>query len=93
MLHMLHHLSPHGAEREGTVAQLREEVSRADVVCVVYSVEDEDSLDRVTSHWLPLLRSTLGQTHHTPVVLVGNKVDLVDYSTMEVSDGDTCPAD
>ena len=26
---------------------------------------------------------TLGPDHHTPVILVGNKVDLVDYSTME----------
>ena len=67
--------------------QLRAEVNRSDVICVVYSVEDEDTLDRVTGHWLPLIRSTLGQHHHTPIILVGNKVDLVDYSTMEVSCG------
>lgn len=71
-------------EREQSVEQLRAEVNRSDVICVVYSVEDEDTLDRVTGHWLPLIRSTLGQQHHTPVILVGNKVDLVDYSTMEV---------
>lgn len=65
--------------------QLRAEVNRSDVICIVYSVEDEDTLDRVTGHWLPLIRSTLGQQHQTPVILVGNKVDLVDYSTMEVS--------
>lgn len=64
---------------------MRAEVNRSDVICVVYSVEDEDTLDRVTGHWLPLIRSTLGQHHHTPIILVGNKVDLVDYSTMEVS--------
>ena len=29
---------------------------QADVVCVVYAVDDEDSLDSVTEHWLPLLR-------------------------------------
>lgn len=72
-------------EREQSVDQLRAEINRSDVICVVYSVEDEDTLDRVTGHWLPLIRSTLGQQHHTPVILVGNKVDLVDYSTMEVS--------
>lgn len=55
----------------------------------MYSVEDEDTLDHVTGHWLPLIRSTLGQHHHTPIILVGNKVDLVDYSTMEV--GSFCP--
>jgi hypothetical protein len=26
------------------------------VVCVVYAVDDEDTLDSVTDHWLPLLR-------------------------------------
>ena len=31
-------------------------VFKADVVCVVYAVDDEDSLDSVTEHWLPLLR-------------------------------------
>ena len=72
------------AEREQSIEQLRAEVNHSDVICIVYSVEDEDTLDRVTSHWLPLIRSTLGQQHHTPVILVGNKVDLVDYSTMEV---------
>ena len=47
------------------------------------SVDDEDTLDSVTDHWLPFIRRTLGETHKTPVILVGNKVDLVDYSTME----------
>ena len=32
---------------------------QADVVCVVYAVDDEDSLDSVTEHWLPLLRLPL----------------------------------
>ncbi len=26
------------------------------MVCVVYAVDDEDTLDSVTDHWLPLLR-------------------------------------
>ncbi|CAL4122551.1 unnamed protein product [Meganyctiphanes norvegica] len=72
------------SERQQSVEQLRMEINRADVICVVYSVEDEDTLDRVTGHWLPLIRSTLGQQNSTPVILVGNKVDLVDYSTMEI---------
>ena len=69
------------------------------MVCVVYAVDDEDSLDSVTEHWLPLLRLppnsfqmidssilhrvTLGQEHTKPVILVGNKVDQVDYTTMD----------
>ncbi|XP_068248108.1 mitochondrial Rho GTPase isoform X1 [Palaemon carinicauda] len=72
------------SEREQSVDQLRGEVNHADVICIVYSVDDEDTLDRVTGHWLPFIRSTLGQQHHTPVILVGNKVDQVDYSTMEI---------
>ena len=72
-------------EREQSVADLKTEVSKANVICVVYSVEEEDTLDRVISHWLPLIRSVLGEQHQTPVILVGNKVDLVDYSTMEVN--------
>jgi len=63
--------------------QLESELERADVVCVVYAVDDDDSLDSVTDHWLPLLRVTLGEDHKKPVILVGNKVDLIDYSTME----------
>ena len=46
-------------------------------------MDDEDTLDSVTDHWLPFIRRTLGEKHKTPVILVGNKVDLVDYSTME----------
>lgn len=61
-----------------------EEIQRAHVICVVYSVDDEDSLDHVTSHWLPLVRSSVQGTP-LPVILVGNKVDLVDYSTIDVS--------
>ncbi len=36
--------------------QLEYEVRRADVICVVYSVDDEDTLDSVTEHWLPFIR-------------------------------------
>ena len=50
---------------------------------LIISVDDEDTLDSVTDHWLPFIRRTLGEKHKTPVILVGNKVDLVDYSTME----------
>jgi len=63
--------------------QLEAQLEKADVVCIVYAVDDEDSLDSVTDHWLPLLRVTLGDSHTTPVILVGNKVDQVDYTTMD----------
>lgn len=63
--------------------QLNEQIKRASVVCVVYAVDDEDSINRISTFWLPLIR----QNHPDkpcPVVLVGNKIDLVEYSTIDV---------
>lgn len=61
------------------------EINKAHVVCIVYSVDDDNSLDRVTSYWLPFIRDCVPTEQRKPVVLVGNKVDLVDYSTIHVS--------
>lgn len=63
---------------------LAEEIQKAHVVCVVYSVECDESLDRITTHWLPVIRECSGE-QRKPVVLVGNKIDLIDYSTIDVS--------
>lgn len=68
---------------EQTEDQLAEEIQKAHVICVVYSVDDEDTLDRAASYWLPLIRRC-SSDNRCPVVLVGNKIDLVDYSTIEV---------
>jgi len=62
---------------------LHDEIHKASVVCIVYSVIDEDSIQRLTTYWLPFLRHTLGEEHRTPVILVGNKVDLTDIQTLE----------
>lgn len=65
---------------------LHEEINKAHVICIVYSVEDEASLDRIREHWLPLIRESVNESEHRkPVVLVGNKIDLIDYSTIDVS--------
>ncbi len=69
---------------EQSDAQLELELRKSDVVCIVYAVDDEDTLDSVTDHWLPFIERTLGHDHNTPIILVGNKVDLVDYSTMNL---------
>ncbi|XP_067013378.1 mitochondrial Rho GTPase isoform X2 [Anabrus simplex] len=61
---------------------LTEEIQRAHVICVVYAVDDEDTLDKVTTYWMPLIRRA-STDQPCPVVLVGNKVDLVDYSTID----------
>ncbi|KAI8855269.1 P-loop containing nucleoside triphosphate hydrolase protein [Chytridium lagenaria] len=53
--------------------QLEAEIRRADVICIVYSVADPESFQRVPEFWLPYIRR-LGR--NVPVVLVGNKIDL-----------------
>lgn len=65
---------------------LQDEINKAHVVCIVYSVEDDTSLDRLTNNWLPLIRESIsGSDQRKPVVLVGNKIDLINYSTLDVS--------
>lgn len=75
------------AASEQSDESLQEEINKAHVVCVVYSVDDESSLNRITSHWLPLIRESINgpDDQRKPVVLVGNKIDLIDYSTIDVS--------
>ncbi|KAL0272252.1 UNVERIFIED_CONTAM: hypothetical protein PYX00_005304 [Menopon gallinae] len=68
---------------EQTDEQLAEEVQRAHVICVVYSVEDEESLEKITTRWLPFIKSSLPENVTCPIILVGNKVDLVDYTTID----------
>lgn len=60
-----------------TEEELRAELEQADVVCVVYAVNDEDTIARITSYWLPIVFSVCGE-HTKPVVLVGNKSDLAE---------------
>lgn len=83
------------AESEQTEQELVREVQRADVVCLVYAVDDDDSLAQITERWLPLLRSMrpagrdddspTGDAGLTtiPVVLVGNKSDRAEMGNMD----------
>ena len=52
---------------------LEQELRKAQVVALVYSIDDPQSFDRMAEHWLPMIRQ-LGI--NVPVVLVGNKIDL-----------------
>uniref|UniRef100_A0A336LJI5 Mitochondrial Rho GTPase n=1 Tax=Culicoides sonorensis TaxID=179676 RepID=A0A336LJI5_CULSO len=63
---------------------LRVELEKSHVICVVYSVDNESTLDRITSYWLPLIREYNPGESRKPVVLVGNKVDLIDFSTIDM---------
>ncbi|XP_063443574.1 mitochondrial Rho GTPase 1-A-like isoform X1 [Mytilus trossulus] len=62
---------------------LQAEIVKSNVICLVYSVEDEDTIERITTFWLPYIRQCRGEEHSNPIILVGNKSDLLDFSTME----------
>ncbi|RUS16020.1 mitochondrial Rho GTPase [Endogone sp. FLAS-F59071] len=49
------------------------EIRKAHVICIVYSIDDPNTFNRLPIFWLPYIRS-LGV--NVPVVLVGNKIDL-----------------
>ena len=64
------------------------------MVCLVYAVDDSYSLQQVTDRWLPLLQSLRPgikdedgrsgeEVSAIPVVLVGNKSDLLEQGNME----------
>ncbi|KAI9636558.1 P-loop containing nucleoside triphosphate hydrolase protein [Dioszegia hungarica] len=54
-------------------AHLLSQLSRAHVICLVYSISEPSSFDRVAEYWLPLFRR---EGINVPVILVGNKIDL-----------------
>lgn len=66
---------------EQTDFQLYDELSRANVVCLVYDLGNANTLAQVRNIWLPLIRQNCVQ--HMPVILVGNKSDLMSNSSMD----------
>eukprot|EP01087_Luapelamoeba_hula_P015756 TRINITY_DN4747_c0_g1_i1.p1 TRINITY_DN4747_c0_g1~~TRINITY_DN4747_c0_g1_i1.p1 ORF type:complete len:664 (+),score=82.04 TRINITY_DN4747_c0_g1_i1:17-2008(+) len=64
------------------------EIKKADVICLVYDVSRQETFDRITSYWLPLIATlTTGSPHRVPVLLVGNKIDLRRGDGDDSSDG------
>uniref|UniRef100_A0A7N6A8M4 Mitochondrial Rho GTPase n=1 Tax=Anabas testudineus TaxID=64144 RepID=A0A7N6A8M4_ANATE len=55
----------------------------ANVICIVYSVNNKKSIEKVTSHWIPLINDRTDKDSRVPLILVGNKSDLVEHSSME----------
>eukprot|EP00737_Agarophyton_chilense_P002909 gb/GEZJ01003351.1/.p1 GENE.gb/GEZJ01003351.1/~~gb/GEZJ01003351.1/.p1 ORF type:complete len:355 (-),score=74.14 gb/GEZJ01003351.1/:1062-2126(-) len=55
------------------VEKVDENLKSADVIVLVYDVNNELSTRRVSSHWLPKFRAS---RLNVPVILVGNKIDL-----------------
>ena len=52
---------------------LESEIRKAHVICIVYSIENANTFDRIPTYWLPYFRQ-LGV--NVPVILIGNKIDL-----------------
>eukprot|EP00124_Ichthyophonus_hoferi_P004938 Ihof_evm2s618 gene=Ihof_evmTU2s618 len=58
------------------------EILQADVICVVYGVDDLNSFSRIATYWLPYIRKVKGvededtENMLVPVILVGNMIDL-----------------
>jgi len=62
---------------EQTEEELRDELDQADVVCVVYGCDNDESIERITTFWLPIVFDVCGN-RQKPVVLVGNKSDMME---------------
>ncbi|KNE70213.1 small GTP-binding protein domain [Allomyces macrogynus ATCC 38327] len=59
--------------RPENAAQLELEIRKANVICIVYAVDDHATFERIPLYWLPYIKS-LGV--NIPIVLVGNKIDI-----------------
>ncbi|XP_077461343.1 mitochondrial Rho GTPase 1b isoform X4 [Stigmatopora argus] len=71
------------SEVEQTDEQLLQEISKANVICIVYSVNNKTSIEKVTSYWIPLILDNTDKDSRVPLILVGNKSDLVEHSSMD----------
>ncbi|GFU55696.1 mitochondrial Rho GTPase 1-A [Nephila pilipes] len=49
------------------------EIHKANVICIVYAVDDDDTIDKITAYWLPFIQEQLGENHLVPIVLVGKQ--------------------
>jgi len=70
------------SEADQAEYKLCEEVARANVICLVYDLTDLGTLQRIRDRWLPLVRDYTMHDTMLPVILVGNKSDLVSDTRM-----------
>ncbi|CAL1599235.1 unnamed protein product [Knipowitschia caucasica] len=71
------------SEKEQTDEVLRHEIVKANVVCVVYDVTNEDTIEKIRTKWIPLVNGNAEKGNKIPIILVGNKSDLRSGSSME----------
>ncbi|XP_054913912.1 mitochondrial Rho GTPase 2 isoform X1 [Poeciliopsis prolifica] len=70
-------------EKEQSDEVLRDEIVKANVVCVVYDVTNEDTIEKIKTKWIPLVNGDAEKGNKVPIILVGNKSDLRSGSSME----------
>nr|XP_033818923.1 mitochondrial Rho GTPase 2 isoform X1 [Geotrypetes seraphini] len=71
------------SELEQTEEELQEEISKANVVCIVYDVTDGATIEKISTKWIPLVNGGAEKGFRIPIILVGNKSDLQSGSSME----------
>uniref|UniRef100_A0A8C9Z0H5 Mitochondrial Rho GTPase n=1 Tax=Sander lucioperca TaxID=283035 RepID=A0A8C9Z0H5_SANLU len=71
------------SEKEQSDEVLRSEIIKANVVCVVYDVTNDDTIDKIKTKWIPLVNGDAEKGNKVPIILVGNKSDLRCGSSME----------
>ncbi|XP_032957928.1 mitochondrial Rho GTPase 2 isoform X1 [Rhinolophus ferrumequinum] len=71
------------SEAEQTVEELQDEIHKANVVCVVYDVSEEATIEKIRTKWIPLVNGGTERGPRVPIILVGNKSDLRPGSSME----------
>ncbi|XP_058290185.1 mitochondrial Rho GTPase 2 isoform X2 [Hylobates moloch] len=75
------HIVDYSAEQ--TDEELRQEIHKANVVCVVYDVSEEATIEKIRTKWIPLVNGGSMRGPRVPIILVGNKSDLRPGSSME----------
>ncbi|XP_061455203.1 mitochondrial Rho GTPase 2 isoform X2 [Rhineura floridana] len=71
------------SESEQTDEELQEEIAKANVICMVYDVTEEPTIEKIRTKWIPMVNSGAEKCSRIPIILVGNKSDLQTGSSME----------
>ncbi|CAD7683340.1 unnamed protein product [Nyctereutes procyonoides] len=71
------------SEAEQTAEELRAEILKANVVCMVYDMSEEATIEKIRTKWIPLVNGETDRDPRVPIILVGNKSDLRPGSSME----------
>ncbi|NWH17990.1 MIRO2 GTPase, partial [Grus americana] len=72
------------SESEQTEDELQEEIAKANVVCMVYDVTKEATIEKIRTKWIPMVNGGVEKGARIPIILVGNKSDLQVGSSMDV---------